>query len=218
MSDIFREVDEEVRQDRALALWTRYQNWIIAAAVLVVVATAGWRLYESRRQAAAEASGSRYEAAVQASNDGKSAESLSILDALSRDGMAGYRQLAALRAADETATADPAKAVAVYDAFANGLGDPLLRDAARLRAAMAALDSGQTKDAQTRLLPLSNADSPFRNSARELLAVAALSDNNLDEAGKWLDSIVTDPSAPTNMRQRADAFLALVRSGRKPGK
>lgn len=43
MADIFREIDEEIRQDRALAVWNKYQNVIIAVAVLIVVAAGGWK-------------------------------------------------------------------------------------------------------------------------------------------------------------------------------
>ena len=56
MSDIFQEVDEEVRRDKAAEFWKKYQNLIIGAAVLIVLATAGYRYYDNRRLAA-EASG-----------------------------------------------------------------------------------------------------------------------------------------------------------------
>ena len=36
MSDIFQEVDEELRRDTALKLWKRYQGYAIAAAVVMV--------------------------------------------------------------------------------------------------------------------------------------------------------------------------------------
>jgi hypothetical protein len=106
--------------------------------------------------------------------------------------------------------------VKAYDAFAGANGDPLLRDTARLRAALTQMDTGDAKDALARLTPLANADGAFHYTARELLGVLAISQDDLDAAGLWLDMIVTDPNAPPNMRQRAEAFLAIVRSGRKP--
>ena len=44
MSDdsFIREVNEEIRQDRAKALWDRYGPAAIVVAVLVVLATAAW--------------------------------------------------------------------------------------------------------------------------------------------------------------------------------
>ena len=51
MSDIFQEVDEEVRRDKALEFWKKHQNLIIAGAALIVLATGGYRFYENRKLA-----------------------------------------------------------------------------------------------------------------------------------------------------------------------
>ena len=58
MSDIFREIDEELRRDNLLKLWSRYGRYIIGAAVFVLVVAGGivaWRdhqLSERRAQSA----------------------------------------------------------------------------------------------------------------------------------------------------------------------
>ena len=46
MSDIIREVDEELRRERMMKLWERYGIYVVAVAVLVVVAVGGWRVWE----------------------------------------------------------------------------------------------------------------------------------------------------------------------------
>ena len=64
MADIFREIDEELQQDRAAKLWQRYGGWVLAVAVGVVLAVAGnvfWTRYTADRQAGR---GDRYEAAA----------------------------------------------------------------------------------------------------------------------------------------------------------
>ena len=45
MSDesIFREVDEELKQERYEKLWREYRWYIIGAAIVVVAAVAGWQ-------------------------------------------------------------------------------------------------------------------------------------------------------------------------------
>ena len=45
VSDIFHEVDEEVRREQLKKLWDRYGNYAVAAAVLLVLAVAAWRAY-----------------------------------------------------------------------------------------------------------------------------------------------------------------------------
>jgi hypothetical protein len=48
---------------------------------------------------------------------------------------------------------------------------------------------------------------------RELLAVSALKANDSATAGKYLDEILADPLAPGALRNRAEAFRALVVAG-----
>ena len=49
MGDIFREVDEELKQDRYEKLWRQYGKYVIAGAVLIVAAVAGWKAWESHQ-------------------------------------------------------------------------------------------------------------------------------------------------------------------------
>jgi len=47
VSDVFREVDEELRRDRLMALWKRFGPYLIGAAVALVLVVAG-RAYLAR--------------------------------------------------------------------------------------------------------------------------------------------------------------------------
>ena len=40
LSDIFREIDEELRRDSLAQLWKKYGHYVIGLAVLIVIATA----------------------------------------------------------------------------------------------------------------------------------------------------------------------------------
>lgn len=215
MSDIFKEVDEEVRRDKALEFWARNQIYLIALAIVVIAAAGGWRYYENRKRAAAEEAGARYEAALQLTREGKSAEADATFQDIIKQAPAGYVLLARFRGAAELAATDKAKAVAIYDGLAgDGTLDPLMRDVARLRAAMLRLDSGDLADIKSRLEPIAVPSNAFRNSARELLAFAALKADDLEAAGKWLDAIVVDSQAPQGIRQRAEALIGLVGAGK----
>jgi len=63
MTEFFREVDEDVRRDRIIGIWTRYRYVFIGLAVLVVAGTGAWRAYEYYRDQAAEAANTKFEAA-----------------------------------------------------------------------------------------------------------------------------------------------------------
>ncbi|MBM3609597.1 MAG: tetratricopeptide repeat protein, partial [Alphaproteobacteria bacterium] len=65
MTDIFREIDEEVRRDKASKIWEKYQNWIIGLALLIALGAGGWRYWQYQNRLAAETAGARFEQAVQ---------------------------------------------------------------------------------------------------------------------------------------------------------
>ena len=46
MSDIFQEVDEEVRREQLKRLWERYGTLLIASCILVIAGVGAWRGYE----------------------------------------------------------------------------------------------------------------------------------------------------------------------------
>lgn len=214
MADIFREIDEEVRRDKAAAIWSKYGNVFNALAVLAVAAVAGWQYWQHRETEAAQAVGARLEAALKSSRDGNGAEAETILKELAANAPAGYRQIARFRLAAETAKRDPAEGAAAFDALANDGGlDALYRDLARLRAGMLRVDAAPYAEVRTALEPLATPQGVWRHSAREMLGIAALKANMFEEAGRWFDAVVTDPQVPQVLRQRTDLYLALVRGG-----
>lgn len=217
MADFFREVDEDVRRDQAVQLWKKYQNWIIAAVVLIIAATAAWRIYEHFRLKAGESAGRRYEAALQLLTAGKSIEAAAAFQSLSKDAPHGYATLARLAAADALAAKDPIAATKAYDALA---ADPTVdapyRDVARLRAAYLRVDSEDPKEFEARYAVYAGPDHPYRNLYRELLALAALRRGDFNTAQIWLDEIAADPGAPGAVRGRAEAFLDVIQGGKLP--
>lgn len=214
MSDIFREIDEEVRRDKAAAVWSKYGNLFIALAVAAVLAVAGWQYWQHREAEAAQAVGARLEAALKASRDGSGAETETILKDIAASAPSGYRQIARFRLAAETAKRDAAEAVTAFETLANDASlDPLYRDLARLRAGMLRIDTDSYAQAKATLEPLATPQGVWRHSAREMLGIAALKANQFEDAGRWFDAVLTDPQVPQVLRQRTDLYLALVRGG-----
>ncbi|WP_180982565.1 tetratricopeptide repeat protein [Methylocella silvestris] len=215
MSEFFREVDEDYRRERLANIWTKYQVWFIGAAVLLVAATAGWRIYQHFHLQAAEAAGARYEAALRLSQDGKSAEAEAGFKEIAASGPKGYATLARLRGVDEIAGRDPAAAIAAYDALgADPSFDQSFREAAQTRAAMLRVDRDDPKAFEEKYGALAQPSFTYHDTMRELLAMAAFKRDDFEAAGRWLDMIVGDPRAPGPLRQRAEAFLGLVQAGK----
>ena len=210
MSDIFREVDEDVRRERLQKLWERHSNLIVAAALLVVLAVGGWRGYEYWENQKAAESGSAFEAAVTLAEAGKQAEARAEFGKVAKEGSAGYRTLARFRDTAELGKLNPAAAVKEYDALAaDGSIGRTLQDLAVVRGAMIDVDTAPLADLAAKLEPLTVAGRPFRHSAREILALAAWRANDQAAAKRWFDLIATDAETPAGMRQRIDVLMAL---------
>lgn len=218
MSDIFREVDEEVRRDKAMEVWKRHGAKLGALAVLIVAAVAGWRFYDDYQFRERAALGARFESAIAEAGAGK-AEANAALTALAEQKSGTYPQLARFRLAGELAAsakddAGRANAISAFDALAGDSALPAAwRDLARLRAAFILVDQGKLEDVEKRLQPLLGADQPFRHSAREAIALAAYRAGKLERALEMLQAMVLDTETPASMRQRADVLLAVVRAG-----
>jgi hypothetical protein len=211
VSDIFREVDEEVRRERLEQLWKQYGNYIIAAAFLVLACVGGWRGYVYWEERKAAEAGAAYEAASTLADEGKHAEAQAAFAKLATDGTAGYRGLARFREAGQLALSDPKAAVAAYDALAAdaSLGRAL-QDLAAVRAALLLVDTAPYQELRSRLEPLAADDRPFRHSARELLAFGAWRGGDSAAARQWIETVLRDPATPGTIRNRVDVLAALV--------
>jgi hypothetical protein len=210
-SDVFREVDEEVRREQLKKLWERYGHYVVALAVLVVAGVAAWRGYgwwEAKKSAEA---GGAFEAAIALSDGGKHAEAEAAFAKIAADGSAGYRQLARIRAAGELVHQDPKAGVAAFEKIASdGAANPVMRELATLRAGALLIDAGNYPDAQRLLEPLTQPDRTFRHTARELLALSAWRQGDGPGTKRWFDMMSTDPLTPTATRSRAEMLMALV--------
>ncbi|HEX3503874.1 MAG TPA: tetratricopeptide repeat protein [Xanthobacteraceae bacterium] len=218
MSDIFHEVDEEVRRERLTRLWTQYGNYFVALCVLVVVGVAGWRGYQWWEAKQATQSGAAFEQAAALAEAGKAQEAEAAFGKLATDGTASYRVLAGLRQAAGLARTDSKAAVAAYDKIAaDKNAGAAIQDLAAIRAGLLLVDNAPYAEIRTRLEPLSAGDRIFRHSARELLALSAWKSGDLAAAKQWTDLIVTDPQTPSGLRSRAEVLNQLISSATAKG-
>jgi hypothetical protein len=216
VTDIFHEVDEEVRREQLKKLWERYGYYIIAGCVLIIAGIGAWRGYEWWETKKAAEAGVAFEQAVTLAESGKPQEAEAAFAKLATDGTAGYRALARLREAAELAQSDPKAAIKSYDDIAadRGAGEAI-QDVAALRAGFLLVDSASYAEMRTRLEPLTRADRPFRYSARELLTLSAWKHGDMSAARQWADMIITDPQTPAGARSRAELLSELIAAGGK---
>lgn len=211
MSELFDEVDEEVRREQLKKLWDRYSIYIVAGALLIVAAVGGWRGYQYLEAQKAAEAGAAFDTAIDLAEQNKRAEAEAAFDKLATTAPSGYRMLARLRVAAEVATRDPKAGAKLYDEIAadRSVGTEQ-QDLARIRAAGLLLDSESYPNMLQRLEAATKPEATFRHTARELLALSAWRANDATAARQWLDLIANDGETPAAMRTRAEALQALL--------
>jgi hypothetical protein len=215
--DIFDEVEEDLRAERAQRLLKRHGG-LMAAAVLVIVGAVagwqGWRWYEARQDAAASV---EYLTAMNLANPTASGASSiasrtvasAAFGAVAAGAPAGYATLARLQeAALKADSGDLQGAAALWDQVAaDGSADPLLRDLASLLWAEHQIDTGDPSLLADRLKVLTGPENPWRPLAEEQLALLDLRQGKTDHAKTTLRSLAQDAAAPSGVRGRASGLL-----------
>lgn len=223
MADIFDEVSEELRADRAKALLRRYGGVVAAAMVLLLAGIVGVQFWRARQADAAQAIASQFLDAMRksdgaittpgapatpsAENRQQATEEFMRLAATAPE---GYRTLARLRAAALRAEAgDKPGALALWDqVMADGAADRRLRDLAGLLWVQHQIDTGDPAALEARLRPLQAPDGAWRSLAEESGAWLALRSGQADKAKETLRRLAADASAPDGVRGRSSGLLA----------
>jgi len=211
VSELFDEVDEEVRRDQLKKLWDRYSIFIIAGALLIIAGVGGWRSYQYFEAKKAAEAGGAFDRAVELSEANKHTEAEAAFNDLAAKAPSGYRMLARLRTAAEVATRDPQAGAKMYDDIsADRSVGPAVQDLAKIRAAGLQLETASYPNMLQRLEAATKPDATFRHTARELLALSAWRANDTAAARQWLDMIANDGETPSGLRSRAEALQALL--------
>ena len=214
MSDIFREVDEEVRREQLKKLWERYGTYIVALAILFVAAVGAWRGYLWWQGKQAAEAGTAYYAAMVLSETDKHQEAEAAFAKIAKEGTSTYRALGAMRAAAELGQRDPKAAVEALDALVKDRAlDPVMQDLAALRAGYLLVDTASQDEIRRRIEPLSAADRPFRHSARLLLALAAWRANDAAGTKRIFELVLVDQETPPSIRSQIEMLTTMLNPG-----
>ena len=213
MSDIFREVEEEVRKERLDKIWKEYGDYIVAAICLLVIAAAGiqlWRTYEQKERLKAS---DQYAAAETMMENGQTGAAADAFGRLADTAPSGYKSLARLQHADALlASGERGDALNLYKQIATA-GDPVLAPLARVRWAWAIVDYASLADVKNALGPLADNANPWSPVAHEVLAYWNFRSGNSAAALAGYDALSHDTKAPQPLRERAGFMASMLKAG-----
>ena len=213
VSDIFREIDEELRRDNLLKLWSRYGRYVVALAVLVLVAAGGIVAWRDHQLSERRAQSMRYSSALSLVREGKDAEAAKVFAVIAQEG-GGYATLAAFEEAElQAKSGDRKGAAAAYDRIAATGGlDSVFRELATLLSVMQGAPDTDPHSVIDRLAPITSPGNPWRSTALELTAAARLKAGDKSGALEGYKTLADDLASPQGMRARAAEMAAALSS------
>jgi hypothetical protein len=210
LSDIFREVEEDVRRERFEKLWKAYGNYAIAALVLLFAGIAGWQVWERHDAQERAKVSDAFMAAQRITNP--QAQASAMLD-LAHTAPKGYASVARLAEAGAMfASGQQGNAIALYKEIAANDNGPV-GSVARLRAAWGLAETASRKDLADLLAPLNQTGNAWRENAQEILAYADYRAMDTKSALAKYTALSVNAEAPDALRARAKAMAAFLKNG-----
>ena len=208
MADIFDEIDEELKKDKAQLLWGRYGKFVIAAVAAVILGVGSAQGFKAWKTKQAETAANACQLAV-ASDDVVASLSQAMIDLTD-----GYEMLAHFRvAAAKAADGDSDGAVADYMMLVeNKAIKPLYQQAALLLAVMNTPDGTDPNQSQDRLAHLTATPGPWQGLALEQSAALDLEKNDPAAALEKFESILGLAELSPELRQRASQLVTILKS------
>ncbi|MET0294416.1 MAG: hypothetical protein ABW042_05310 [Phenylobacterium sp.] len=214
MVDLFEEVEEQLRSDRYKVLALKALPWLLAALAAGLLLAGGvWGL-RAYGQRANEQASMQYADGLEAFAAGRTQEADKLWAQVAQSKAKSYRALALMQRGGILLSQNkPAEAVKLFDEAAEAAPDPVIGDAARLKAAYTLMDTAPFATLQDRLAPLKAEDRPYRVLAEEALAFAKLQAGDLKGARGDFSALKDLLDAPEGVQQRADQAIDLIDSG-----
>jgi len=214
VSDVFQEVDEELRRRHLDTVLRTYGPWVAAAAIVFFAGFAGYGFWQSYKESQAAAAGNQLIQGMETLVAGDQIAAAALFAGVANDAPSGYAMLARMQeAAAKRQAGDVEGALAIYDQVAAEAGNPdEFRDLARYYGGLTALgsESATYEDIRARLVPVADGDGPWRFHAREALGYTAFREGEIAVAAEQYQRLTNDPLTPVGVAARATEMLNLT--------
>jgi hypothetical protein len=210
VTDIFEEVNEELRRDTFVDWWKKYQVLIIAVIVLATGGVGIWEFMKAQREADIDRQAKIFDAATLSLEQGDLAGAKTSLQQLSQE-KSGFGALAnlMLASAEKDQSNDP-KLIEPYLRAAAERDSGLMGDIATLKLAYAMADTAELAQLEAAVKPLVDKGGYAGALAREIVAAKALATGNIDRARAEYTALSYELDAPQNLKLRASQALGTL--------
>ena len=209
MADLFQEIDDELRQDKASRLWKLYGKYLIAAAIIIITSVGGYKFWQQKQLDDGEKASIAYEAALARSASGDFKGAIDQLNEKELGKTPGYEALSQMQKANlAMKIKDFEAALITYkDITENDDYPQSIKEWASFRRAAVRVEKQIDSNASADLDKLIATDSPWRFLAKEIKAIKEIETGNNSEAKAIFSELADDENAPERLRVRAAEFL-----------
>lgn len=205
MSDILRQVDEDLRKDRLLAIWNSYRVYIVGFIIIILISLSGYQYYLSSSKSQNESIVGAYINAISSTDNNISLSELIKLDQSSNSYIKGLSKLKRVELYFALENNEEAlqllESISIDDTL-----DQVIRDLALYKYLMVQLDILDDDQYFAIIDEQILRDSKFKYLFKELKAIKYLIQGNKANSLEMFDSIILDESAPSDLKIRAEKF------------
>ena len=204
MSDIFQEIDEDLRQDKAARLWKAYGKYLVSLAIFIILAIAGYRFIEHRNEENREQASELYELASEAGRSGDKNAAIELFSDDRFDETIGYAIISKFKKAALAKSNNDLEGMAIVlkEIITNEEIPRYLRDLARLK-----LFASDNDNNISQLDALIAGDGAWKFLALELKGGIELEGGNLKKARSIFEELTNGANTPNNLRRRTSEIL-----------
>ena len=209
MADLFQEIDDELRQDKASRMWRVYGKYVVAAAIVIVLSVGGYKFWQQKQLDDGETASIAYEAALARSASGDHKGAIDEFNGEEIGTVAGYAALSQMQKANLAMKINDFEAALITfkDIAENDNYPQSIKEWASFRYAAVSVEKQIGSNAPADLDSLIATDSPWRFLAKEIKAIREIETGNKSGAKAIFSELADDENAPERLRVRAAEFL-----------
>ena len=212
MSDIFQEVDKELREEKYKTIWNKYKYYIIGIFVLFVFGVGFNSFWKQHTFNEINDRSARFFTAMELAQEDKTSAILMLQEFVKKEkDSAEYHAMIAgfTEAAIRRSEKDFNGALAIYEAISIKNISIFYKDYAKISSAEMLIALKNINDAKIILEELSSSSSDLKFIAKEYLGYIHINDGNIANAKDIFKSLAEEASVSLNMKSRSKEILSV---------
>ena len=208
MSDIIRQIDEDLRREKLSKLWNKYGLYAVSVIIVIVFTVIGYQLNVSISKSKNEI---LVETFINATNDNNFIKQIPLYEEIISSNNEYLSGLAALRTSNlQVQNGNIEEGYSTLEKIAENIEyDIIIRDLATYLLFMAKMEDPDDLASNLNLTNERIESSPFKYSFLEIIAVRKLILGDYAEAKKDFEDLISNLDLPIEIRNRAMKFIEL---------